>query len=96
MNEVFENPQIYLPILAKCLGIDFNKYQHVEIFTLLFRDYSIQMPKITHSNCYILLNLQLEIAQGATPGEEGELPGYNVSNGIPKTRHTTTGNRQRL
>jgi glutamate synthase (NADPH/NADH) large chain len=35
--------------------------------------------------------LQIKIAQGAKPGEGGELPGHKVSADIAKTRHTTPG-----
>lgn len=35
--------------------------------------------------------LQIKMAQGAKPGEGGELPGYKVSNSIAKTRHSTPG-----
>ena len=35
--------------------------------------------------------LQIKIAQGAKPGEGGELPGYKVDQVIAKTRHSTPG-----
>ncbi|QPG74841.1 glutamate synthase [NADH] [Brettanomyces nanus] len=35
--------------------------------------------------------LQIKMAQGAKPGEGGELPGYKVSKSIAKTRHSTPG-----
>ena len=35
--------------------------------------------------------LQIKIAQGAKPGEGGELPGHKVSEEIAATRHTTPG-----
>lgn len=35
--------------------------------------------------------LQIKMAQGAKPGEGGELPGYKVSASIAKTRHSTQG-----
>lgn len=35
--------------------------------------------------------LQIKMAQGAKPGEGGQLPGYKVSKEIAKTRHTTEG-----
>ncbi|KGK37580.1 hypothetical protein JL09_g3267 [Pichia kudriavzevii] len=35
--------------------------------------------------------LQIKMAQGAKPGEGGELPGYKVSESIAKTRHSTPG-----
>jgi glutamate synthase (NADPH/NADH) large chain len=35
--------------------------------------------------------LQIKIAQGAKPGEGGELPGHKVSDTIAKTRHSTPG-----
>lgn len=35
--------------------------------------------------------LQIKLAQGAKPGEGGELPGHKVSAGIAKTRKSTPG-----
>jgi glutamate synthase (NADPH/NADH) large chain len=35
--------------------------------------------------------LQIKIAQGAKPGEGGELPGHKVDDTIAKTRHSTPG-----
>jgi glutamate synthase domain-containing protein 2/glutamate synthase domain-containing protein 1/glutamate synthase domain-containing protein 3 len=35
--------------------------------------------------------LQIKIAQGAKPGEGGELPGHKVSDSIAKVRHSTPG-----
>ncbi|KAI9164210.1 glutamate synthase [NADH], partial [Blastocladiella emersonii ATCC 22665] len=35
--------------------------------------------------------LQIKMAQGAKPGEGGELPGYKVSNDIARTRKSTPG-----
>lgn len=35
--------------------------------------------------------LQIKMAQGAKPGEGGELPGHKVSPSIAKTRHSTAG-----
>jgi len=35
--------------------------------------------------------IQIKIAQGAKPGEGGELPGHKVSDEIAKTRHSTVG-----
>ena len=35
--------------------------------------------------------LQIKMAQGAKPGEGGELPGHKVSKSIAKTRHSTAG-----
>ena len=35
--------------------------------------------------------LQIKMAQGAKPGEGGELPGYKVMGEIPKTRKATEG-----
>lgn len=36
-------------------------------------------------------DLQIKMAQGAKPGEGGELPGYKVSSDIAKTRHSVAG-----
>uniref|UniRef100_A0A6P7GF34 glutamate synthase (NADH) n=1 Tax=Diabrotica virgifera virgifera TaxID=50390 RepID=A0A6P7GF34_DIAVI len=36
-------------------------------------------------------DLQIKMAQGAKPGEGGELPGYKVSTEIAKTRHSVPG-----
>ena len=35
--------------------------------------------------------LQIKQAQGAKPGEGGQLPGTKVDEGIAKTRHSTPG-----
>jgi glutamate synthase (NADPH/NADH) len=35
--------------------------------------------------------VQIKMAQGAKPGEGGELPGHKVSESIAKTRHSTAG-----
>ncbi|MCP4653258.1 MAG: glutamate synthase large subunit [Candidatus Omnitrophica bacterium] len=35
--------------------------------------------------------IQIKIAQGAKPGEGGQLPGYKVNDVIARTRHTTVG-----
>jgi glutamate synthase (NADPH/NADH) len=35
--------------------------------------------------------LQIKMAQGAKPGEGGELPGYKVTKEIAKTRHSVPG-----
>ncbi|MGU3431421.1 glutamate synthase large subunit [Actinomycetes bacterium M1A6_2h] len=36
-------------------------------------------------------DIQIKMAQGAKPGEGGQLPGYKVSPSIAKTRHSTPG-----
>lgn len=36
-------------------------------------------------------DLQIKMAQGAKPGEGGELPGYKVTKDIAKTRHSVPG-----
>ena len=36
-------------------------------------------------------DLQIKMAQGAKPGEGGELPGHKVSKDIAKTRHSVPG-----
>ncbi|KAL1491668.1 hypothetical protein ABEB36_012230 [Hypothenemus hampei] len=36
-------------------------------------------------------DLQIKMAQGAKPGEGGELPGYKVTGDIAKTRHSVAG-----
>ena len=35
--------------------------------------------------------LQIKMAQGAKPGEGGQLPGHKVDDWIAKTRHSTPG-----
>jgi len=35
--------------------------------------------------------IQIKIAQGAKPGEGGQLPGYKIDKNIAKTRHSTPG-----
>lgn len=36
-------------------------------------------------------DLQIKMAQGAKPGEGGELPGYKVTKDIARTRHSVPG-----
>ena len=36
-------------------------------------------------------DIQIKMAQGAKPGEGGQLPGYKVYPNIAKTRHSTPG-----
>ena len=36
-------------------------------------------------------DLQIKMAQGAKPGEGGELPGFKVTKEIAKTRHSVPG-----
>lgn len=36
-------------------------------------------------------DLQIKMAQGAKPGEGGELPGYKVTKDIAATRHSVPG-----
>eukprot|EP00501_MAST-03F_sp_TOSAG23-6_P000775 GSMAST32.ASY1.ANO1.805.1 assembled CDS len=40
--------------------------------------------------------IQIKMAQGAKPGEGGELPGHKVSESIAKTRHSTPGDLSQL
>ena len=41
-------------------------------------------------------DIQIKMAQGAKPGEGGQLPGYKVYPNIAKTRHSTPGRRADL
>jgi glutamate synthase domain-containing protein 2/glutamate synthase domain-containing protein 3 len=46
------------------------------------------------SRCWYLVNsdeMQIKVAQGAKPGEGGELPGHKVNDTIAKVRHSTPG-----
>jgi glutamate synthase (NADPH/NADH) large chain len=36
-------------------------------------------------------DIQIKMAQGAKPGEGGQLPGHKVDKTIGKTRHSTPG-----
>ena len=38
-------------------------------------------------------DIQIKMAQGAKPGEGGQLPGHKVYPWIAKTRHSTPGRR---
>ena len=38
-------------------------------------------------------DLQIKIAQGAKPGEGGQLPGHKVDEWIAQVRHSTPGRR---
>ena len=41
-------------------------------------------------------DIQIKMAQGAKPGEGGQLPGHKVYPWIAKTRHSTPGRRAHL
>ena len=38
-------------------------------------------------------DIQIKMAQGAKPGEGGQLPGHKVDKNIAKVRHSTPGRR---
>ncbi len=46
---------------------------------------------VTAEFCVNCRELQIKIAQGAKPGEGGQLPGYKVNEEIAKVRHSTPG-----
>jgi glutamate synthase (NADPH/NADH) large chain len=46
---------------------------------------------VTAEYCVNARELQIKIAQGAKPGEGGQLPGHKVNEEIAKTRHSTPG-----
>ena len=46
---------------------------------------------VTSSYLAHAAELQIKMAQGAKPGEGGELPGYKVTKDIAKTRHSVPG-----
>ena len=46
---------------------------------------------VTSAYCVSADELQIKMAQGAKPGEGGELPGHKVYEWIARTRHTTPG-----
>ncbi|SVB95647.1 uncharacterized protein METZ01_LOCUS248501, partial [marine metagenome] len=48
--------------------------------------FGVTMDYLVHAD-----QLQIKMAQGAKPGEGGELPGRKVSDGIARVRHTTPG-----
>ncbi|ESO83470.1 hypothetical protein LOTGIDRAFT_133427 [Lottia gigantea] len=48
--------------------------------------FGVTSSYLTHAD-----ELQIKMAQGAKPGEGGELPGYKVTKGIAKTRHSIPG-----
>lgn len=48
--------------------------------------FGVTASYIAHSD-----DLQIKMAQGAKPGEGGELPGYKVSKEIAETRHSVPG-----
>jgi glutamate synthase (NADPH/NADH) large chain len=48
--------------------------------------FGVTMEYLIHAN-----QLQIKMAQGAKPGEGGELPGRKVSEAIARVRHTTPG-----
>ena len=48
--------------------------------------FGVTINYLTHSN-----ELQIKVAQGAKPGEGGQLPGHKVSKEIARIRHSTPG-----
>ncbi len=48
--------------------------------------FGVTINYLVHSN-----ELQIKVAQGAKPGEGGQLPGHKVDETIAKTRHSTPG-----
>ncbi|MBE3132421.1 MAG: glutamate synthase large subunit, partial [Acidobacteria bacterium] len=46
---------------------------------------------VTTAYCMSADELQIKMAQGAKPGEGGQLPGHKVSEDIARVRHTTPG-----
>ena len=48
--------------------------------------FGVTINYLTHAD-----ELQIKVAQGAKPGEGGQLPGHKVSPAIAKVRHTTPG-----
>lgn len=48
--------------------------------------FGVSINYLTHAE-----ELQIKIAQGAKPGEGGQLPGYKVNEIIARTRHSTPG-----
>ncbi len=46
---------------------------------------------VTAEYCVNARELQIKIAQGAKPGEGGQLPGYKVNEEIARVRHSTPG-----
>ena len=46
---------------------------------------------VTAEYCVNARELQIKMAQGAKPGEGGQLPGHKVNDEIAKTRHSTPG-----
>lgn len=48
--------------------------------------FGVTIEYLTHAD-----ELQIKIAQGAKPGEGGQLPGHKVDEHIAKTRHSTPG-----
>eukprot|EP01084_Bolivina_argentea_P192727 330784_1 len=66
--------------------IRFNNNKRSSIKQIASGRFGVTINYLTNSD-----SIQIKMAQGAKPGEGGELPGGKVSNYIGKIRHTTPG-----
>ncbi|XP_076444401.1 uncharacterized protein LOC143282637 [Babylonia areolata] len=74
-----ENPERYLN-----QDPDFNTRSKIK--QVASGRFGVTSSYLSHAD-----ELQIKMAQGAKPGEGGELPGYKVSKEIAKTRHSVPG-----
>ncbi|XP_046666504.1 glutamate synthase [NADH] [Homalodisca vitripennis] len=74
-----ENPDRYLN-----QDPDFNKRSAIK--QVASGRFGVTISYLANSD-----DLQIKMAQGAKPGEGGELPGYKVTEDIAKTRHSVAG-----
>jgi len=63
---------------------DFNKRSAIK--QVASGRFGVTSPYLSNAD-----ELQIKMAQGAKPGEGGELPGYKVTKDIAKTRHSVPG-----
>ena len=74
-----ENPERYLN-----QDPDYNKRSAIK--QVASARFGVTSPYLSNAD-----ELQIKMAQGAKPGEGGELPGYKVSKEIAATRHSVPG-----
>jgi glutamate synthase (NADPH/NADH) len=82
-----------LPAGSALLQIIWPTATSVSIYSILtLFSFKFSTPERSTKVAFFFFNLvQIKMAQGAKPGEGGELPGHKVSESIAKTRHSTAG-----
>eukprot|EP01113_Clastostelium_recurvatum_P031818 TRINITY_DN4016_c0_g1_i4.p2 TRINITY_DN4016_c0_g1~~TRINITY_DN4016_c0_g1_i4.p2 ORF type:complete len:1043 (-),score=180.42 TRINITY_DN4016_c0_g1_i4:3765-6755(-) len=85
-----ENPERYLDGADRSIDSDHDGVP-VDSKRSAIKQIASARFGVTIGYCVHADELQIKIAQGAKPGEGGELPGYKVDENIALTRHATPG-----